>query len=290
MFFIRFHYPQLFFCPPLPYRRSGVPESDASPGKPLAKVKQQNNFIFALKGFHIFLHCTNLRQYSNRPKRGGAHDNMHRYHSYNFRFQLLRQRIVPAYHCIHRCRSRQILGVRKIFARISPKLPEKFLGHFLCDFHVILGAIFSNQSTLGIIFARVFMEFAQIFSEFSKDYHICCTDFHWFCSDFQRFRPDFHQIRTFGDALAPLSPTPLIASHVAIITCRKTYFPQIVLPQFKAKPYLLGFQNLGCHCKILGCHFDTQKRLKETLFQVLCILWNLWNSKFSDVWWMYCWV
>jgi len=21
--------------------------------------------------------------------------------------------------------------------------------------------------------------------------------------------------------------------------------------------------NLGCHCKILGCHFDTQKRLKK---------------------------
>jgi len=24
---------------------------------------------------------------------------------------------------------------------------------------------------------------------------------------------------------------------------------------------VLGFQNLGCQCKILGCHFDTQKRL-----------------------------
>jgi len=30
------------------------------------------------------------------------------------------------------------------------------------------------------------------------------------------------------------------------------------------KPYL-GFQNLGCDTKNLGCHFDTQKRLEKTL-------------------------
>jgi len=50
--------------------------------------------------------------------------------------------------------------------------------------------------------------------------------------------------------------------------CRKTCFLPIVLLQYKAKPYL-GFQNLGRHCKILGCHFDTQKRLKKTLVQML---------------------
>jgi len=49
---------------------------------------------------------------------------------------------------------------------------------------------------------------------------------------------------------------------VAIATCRKICFPQFVLLQYKTKPYL-GFQNLGCHSKILGCHFDTQKRLKK---------------------------
>jgi len=49
---------------------------------------------------------------------------------------------------------------------------------------------------------------------------------------------------------------------VAIATCRKTNFPQFVLIQYKAKPYF-GFQNLGCHCKILGCHFDTQKLLEK---------------------------
>jgi len=31
------------------------------------------------------------------------------------------------------CRSRKILGVRRIFARISPNLPEKNLGYFLCE-------------------------------------------------------------------------------------------------------------------------------------------------------------
>ena len=56
---------------------------------------------------------------------------------------------------------------------------------------------------------------------------------------------------------------------IATATCRKTCLSQIVLLQYKAKPYL-GFQNLGCHCKILGCHFDTHKRLKKTLVWIFC--------------------
>ena len=43
---------------------------------------------------------------------------------------------------------------------------------------------------------------------------------------------------------------------------RKTCLSQILLLQYKANPYF-GFQDLGCHCKILGCHFDTQKRLEK---------------------------
>jgi len=54
---------------------------------------------------------------------------------------------------------------------------------------------------------------------------------------------------------------PCCSSHM-----QENMFSQIVLLQYKAKPYLLGFQNLGCHCKILGCHFDTQKRLKNHCF------------------------
>jgi len=38
-----------------------------------------------------------------------------------------------------------------------------------------------------------------------------------------------------------------------------------------AKPYL-GFQNLGFHCKILGCHFDTQKRLKKHWTLKFCFI------------------
>jgi len=34
----------------------------------------------------------------------------------------------------HRCRSRQIFGVRKIFARIPPNLSEKFSGNSLCKY------------------------------------------------------------------------------------------------------------------------------------------------------------
>jgi len=35
---------------------------------------------------------------------------------------------------IHRCWSRQILGVREILARIFPNIPEKFSGKSLCEY------------------------------------------------------------------------------------------------------------------------------------------------------------
>jgi len=44
----------------------------------------------------------NLWEYRNRPKRGGAHDNA-QMPFLQLRFQLLRQRIVPAYHCSRCC-------------------------------------------------------------------------------------------------------------------------------------------------------------------------------------------
>jgi len=96
----------------------------------------------------------------------------------------------------HRCRSRQILAVQKMFARISPNLPVNFLCNFSlqilshkdhedlfwcdlqkrssCVFMQTLGAIFWSQATLGAIFL-----------------------------DFQGFFPDFHQIKAYGGALAP---------------------------------------------------------------------------------------
>jgi len=55
-------------------------------------------------------------------------------------------------------------------------------------------------------------------------------------------------------------------SAVSIATCRKTYFPQFFLLQYKAKSYISGFQNLGCHCKILGCHVTPKEQLKNTYY------------------------
>jgi len=107
--------------------------------------------------------------------------------------QKLAARLKFVYCLLHRCRSRQIFGVRRIFAQISPNLPETFLCDFClqifiswrpfylflvwppknrssCVFLQTLGAIFSNQTTLGIIFARIFRDFAQIFKDFARNF------------------------------------------------------------------------------------------------------------------------
>jgi len=76
-------------------------------------------------------------------------------------------------------------------------LPEKNLGHFVCDFHVIFGSNFSNQSTLGAIFARIFVEFAQIFRDFLK-----------ISTDFARIFPKSKHL------WCARTPTPLITNIV----------------------------------------------------------------------------
>ena len=59
----------------------------------------------------------------------------------------------------HRCRSRQIFGVVRIFAHISPNLPEKnskqndLQKNDYTSFHV--GHIFLNQGTSSTIFAQI---------------------------------------------------------------------------------------------------------------------------------------
>jgi len=97
--------------------------------------------------------------------------------------------------CNHRCRSRQIFGGAKDFCPNFLKLARKII--FLCmktafrmtskkkRLRVILGAIFSNESTLGAIsfkshtlgaifarncreFAKVFTDFARIFRDFNR--------------------------------------------------------------------------------------------------------------------------
>ena len=103
-------------------------------------------------------------------------------------------------------------GVRKSCDRISPKLPEEILGHFLWDFHVIffkskhIGPFLSNQSKLGAIFARIFIEFAKIFKDFSKVF----TKFAQISTEFSRIFRNFAQIFTksknLGVCLHPRHP------------------------------------------------------------------------------------
>jgi len=119
------------------------------------------------------------------------------------------------YGLMRRCRGRQILGVQRIFGRISPNLPKQILGPlFLRTFsqaNVLLGshprkkrsscgsanvARHFSQTTLGAIFAQIF---SGILRRFSK----ILPRFPWFRPNFHGFCQDFHQIKTFGGALAP---------------------------------------------------------------------------------------
>jgi len=84
----------------------------------------------------------------------------------------------------------KFLGVRKIFAWISPKLPEKILDHFLCDFHVILGVIFSNQSTL----CAIFIKSKQVGRHFCSYFYGVCPDFSKVFTNFAQTSTDFAQI------------------------------------------------------------------------------------------------
>ena len=77
-------------------------ESDAPPGKTIATVKHFHNCIKGLSQFRTY--CTNLRQYTNRPKRV-MRMTMHRNHTHNFRFQLVRQKIVSNYNIATCCNS-----------------------------------------------------------------------------------------------------------------------------------------------------------------------------------------
>ena len=112
-----------------------------------------------------------------------------------------------------RCRSRKIFGGAKElgpdFPKIAPKNFRPLFMQFSCDF----GCHFFKSNHIGRHFYQIkasWAPFLLVFlwslprvSEIFKSFHKFCPDFHWFC-------PDFHQIKTFGGALAPPSPTPLI--------------------------------------------------------------------------------
>jgi len=98
--------------------------------------------------------------------------------------------------------STHIFGGAKDFC---PNFPPNFLGHRLCiawsqilndlqkqRLHVISGAMFSNQSTLGAIFACIFRGFAQIFRDFARVF----TDFAQIFLEFAQIFRDFARIFT----------------------------------------------------------------------------------------------
>ena len=119
-----------------------------------------------------------------------------------------------------------MLGVEKDFCPNLRNLPKKLLGQFLCEYFLIKivfasppkkTPFFPNKRTLAAIFAR--------FSAICNGFHQCRIHFHGFFPDIPGFCLNFQQIKTFGGALAPLPPTPLIAAvccnsqvHVNMLT------------------------------------------------------------------------
>jgi len=126
------------------------------------------------------------------------------------------------------------LGLRKIFARISPGMPEKTLGHFYANifsWRPFFGWLPKNKVFMWFWtpFLTIFYGFCTNFQKFWIGFRRFCPDFHRFCPDFQGFCRDIHQIRTFGGALA--LPAPRLIHHciygnsaTLFSKCRKNNF------------------------------------------------------------------
>jgi len=124
-------------------------------------------------------------------------------------------------------RAGKFVGVRKICARISRKLPEKCSGKYLWKY------FFPHRSWTGSFgmtsikkhscdspharhqFFKIkqrWAPFLPIFQEVHPNVHAFCEHFHRFSqifTNFQGFRPDFRQIKPLGVALAhPAAPPP----------------------------------------------------------------------------------
>ena len=123
----------------------------------------------------------------------------------------------------HKCRSSKFLGVWKIFARISPNLPEKLLGHFLCIYFLV-------KTFLGWPPKKVFMWFCKRWTPFfsNKSNHVghhfwpyfrgVCPDILGFCECFHRFLrilPGFSPIQNiWGCSCTPASYTSFTGKNV----------------------------------------------------------------------------
>jgi len=104
-------------------------------------------------------------------------------------------------------REGNFLGVRRILVGISPNLPEKILGHFLCE-HFLKQAFFWDD-----LQTRSSCDSANVGRHFCPDFQEFCRGFHRFYPDLHRFCPDFQHTETFGGALAPPPPTPLMQQY-----------------------------------------------------------------------------
>ena len=113
--------------------------------------------------------------------------------------------LLESYCCLHRCRSRKILGVAQDFCPKFPKLAWKVfvrlcLQIFSHKDHEDLSCVTSTKIVLTWFSANVRCRFVN-----SNNVR------RHFCPDFQDFCPDFRQTKTFGCELAP--PHPCLLHH-----------------------------------------------------------------------------
>jgi len=126
------------------------------------------------------------------------------------------------------------------------------------DNHFVLNAL-CNCRPFVLIVVWCIARQADRNGQTIKHFHSCNKMFSLFCTPYcTNLRPYSKRPKRCGAHDNAQIPNLHLQPSVAVAMCRKTCFPQFILLQYKAKPYL-SFQNLGCHCKILGCHFDTLK-------------------------------
>jgi len=74
-----------------------------------------------------------------------------------------------------------------------------------------------------------------------------------------------HNHQTYNFRFQLLRQKIVSAYNIAAVCCNSHVQEKMVSSNrfisIEGKNIYLGFQNLGCHCKILGCHFDTQKNI-----------------------------
>jgi len=96
-------------------------------------------------------------------------------------------------HFRHRCKSRQIFGVRRVFVRISPNSPKGFCVTFAYKFsprNIKTSFCCNLQKRSSCVFLQILSVI--------------------FYPDFQEFCADFQQTKTFEGELAPPPATPLL--------------------------------------------------------------------------------